>query len=103
MTYWFWSFALTVLVELPIVLAAAPPPLRRRILGDAVLVNLFTHPLAWISIRRFGWSWTGVELAVALTELLVYRRITGLPLRRAAVAALLANGVTAGLSFLILI
>ena len=96
---WAWAFALTVLVELPFAVLLAPRTLRQRIAGDAVLVNLCTHPFAWVAIRSFGWSWTLVEIGVAVAEVLLYRRVTRLRWSRAVLVGFTGNGVTAMLSF----
>jgi hypothetical protein len=98
---WGVAFLLTVLVEVPIAVVLAPPGRRRRIAGDAVLVNLCTHPFAWLAIRTLGWSWTLVEIGVAATELLFYRHVPRLRWSRAALIAVVANGITAALSFVI--
>lgn len=98
---WLYAFALTVAVELPIVVVCAPHVLRRRAALDSVLANLLTHPLAWLAIVGLGWSWTGTELAVAVVETCVYRGVTRMSWARAALAALCANGVTAALSFVV--
>ncbi|MBL8735294.1 MAG: hypothetical protein JNL12_02585 [Planctomycetes bacterium] len=60
-----------------------------------------THPLAWYSVRTLLLSWTVVELAVLAVETVVYRTVTRLPWGRALLAAGLANGITAALSFVV--
>lgn len=97
---WPAAFALTCAVELPIVAAVAVGR-RRRALLDAFFANLLTHPLAWCSVRTLLWSWIAVEVAVLLVEAVVYRTVTRLPRGRALLAATLANGITAALSFVV--
>lgn len=97
---WLAAFALTCAVELPIVAAVAQGR-RRRAALDAFGANLLTHPLAWYSVRTLLLSWTTVELAVLAVEAIVYRSVTRLPWGRALLAAGLANGITAALSFVV--
>ena len=97
---WPAAFALTCAVELPIVAAVAVGR-RRRALLDAFFANLLTHPLAWYSIRTWLLSWLAVEVAVLLVEAIVYRTVTRLTWGRALLAAALANGITAALSFVV--
>lgn len=94
------ALLLTIAVELPIVVALAPRPMRRRALVDGGAFNLFTHPLAWLAVLHLGLGWWPVEAAVTLTELALYRGLTRLSWRRAALVACVANGVTAALSCL---
>lgn len=95
---WPAAFALTCAVELPIVAAVAEGR-RRRAAFDAFGANLLTHPLAWYSIRSLLWPWLAVELAVLAGEAVLYRTVTRLSWGRALLAAGLANGITAALSF----
>jgi hypothetical protein len=97
---WVAAFALTLAVELPLVLAVAGRARWRRTASDALLANTLTHPLAWCAIGA-GAPWLAVEIAVAVVEWLVYRTVTGLRPARALAASLLANGVTAALSFVV--
>jgi len=98
---WPTAFLLTAAIEMPIVMAAAPRGLRRRAALDSLAANLLTHPLAWYLFALELVPWTAIELGVTAVELLVYRLVTRLPWRRAALAALLANTVTAALSFVV--
>jgi len=98
-TDWLIAFLVTVAIELPIVGACAPRGLRRRAWLDCCLANVATHPLAWLLVMSRTLSWTATECAVVLAEALIYGVVTALPWRRAALAALFANGVTAALSF----
>ena len=100
MTTWPAAFALTIAVEVPLVVAIAPAALRRRAALDAAVLNAFTQPLAWLAVGTFPSCWTEVELAVLLFETCAYARITGLSWPRALAAGGLANLCTAALSFL---
>jgi hypothetical protein len=101
MTDWLFAFALTVAVELPLVMLCAPRSLRRRAATDSVLANLLTHPLAWLAIGSQTLPWTAAEIAVVIVEAVIYCGLTGLPLPRATLVSLVANGVTAALSFVV--
>lgn len=100
MILWATAFLLTVACELPLVAISAPRGLRRRAAGDSVLVNLLTHPLAWLSVTALGQSWLLVECSVIAVEALAYATVTKMPWPRAIAAASLANVVTASMSFL---
>lgn len=97
---WAAAWLVTMTLELPLVAACAPHGMRPRAAIDSLLVNTFTHPLAWLAVAHLPGSWIPVEVAVAATEALAYRLVSGMPWRRAACAAALANGVTAALSLL---
>jgi hypothetical protein len=94
------ALALTIAIELPIVAALVPAPMRPRALVDGLALNLCTHPLAWLAVLHLGLGWWLVEAAVTLTELALYRGLTRLSWRRAAIVACAANGATAALSCL---
>lgn len=98
---WPTAFALTLLIELPLVALLAPTTHRRRALGDGLGANLLTHPLAYGLFGAGLVAWTPLELGVAAIELLVYRLVTGLPWWRAALVSLVANGVSATMSFVV--
>ncbi|MCA8952469.1 MAG: hypothetical protein KDE27_23360 [Planctomycetes bacterium] len=96
---WFLAFLLTCAIELPLVAAVAPRGRRRRTAVDSIAINLVTHPLAWLAVTG-GWlPWGGTEILVTLAEATLYVAVARLALPRAVLAALLANGVTAALSF----
>lgn len=98
---WLYAFLLTCAIELPIVMLCANAGKRRRAGTDSLGANLVTHPTAWYLVRTMMTPWIVVELAVAASELLIYRAVTGLSWRRAGAAAVLANGITAALSFVV--
>ena len=97
---WAYYFAITLAIEVPIVVAIGPRGRLRSVTLDAVLANLLTHPLAWIAICQ-GANWWLIEAIVPLVEAGVYRSVTRMSPTRALAAALLANGVTAALSFVL--
>lgn len=92
------AFALTAAIEAPLVVLAAGPGSRARAAVDSLAANLVTHPLAWW-LLGCGLPWLPLELGVAASETFVYRAVTRLSWGRAVAAALLANSVTAALSF----
>ena len=98
---WPAAFALTCAVELPLVMLVAPRALRNRATLDSLAANLLTHPLAWYLFAAELLPWTAIEIGVTAVELVVYRIVTRMPWSRAAFAALLANGITAALSFFV--
>ena len=58
---WATAFALTVAIELPIVMLVAARGRRRRAAGDALAANLLTHPCAWWAVLSAGAPWLLVE------------------------------------------
>ncbi|MCK5945372.1 MAG: hypothetical protein KAI24_25505 [Planctomycetes bacterium] len=98
---WPTAFALTVAIELPLVLLLAPRGRRRRTAGDALAANLLTHPAAWWAVLSAGASWWLVEALVAIVEAAVYGAVTRMGWVRAMVASLVANGVTATIGALL--
>ncbi|MFO1050938.1 MAG: hypothetical protein U1F36_01830 [Planctomycetota bacterium] len=98
MSTWAFCFAITLLVEVPIVVACGPRARRGGVALDAVLANTLTHPLAWLAIQH-GMNWWWVEGIVPVVEAVVYRKVTRLTWGRAVWASLLANTTTAALSF----
>ena len=83
---WLYAFLLTAAIELPIV---------------ALLAGRVTHPIAWFLVRSMEAPWLVVEIGVFVAECLIYRQATRMPWLRAVAAALLANGITAALSFVV--
>lgn len=103
MTFWLinWlrAFAATVLCELPVaapMLASVEPRLSRRC-AIIALANLATHPLVWFAFPGLAIG-SGARLAFSeawavLAELVIYRLVwPTLPLRRAALVSVAANG-----------
>lgn len=101
MIEWHEAFALTVAVELPCVALTAGRAKRRRAAGDSVLVNLLTHPLAWLAVGTGTLSFVVTEVLVTAAEAALYRGVTGLSTWRAIVTSCVANGATIALSFLV--
>lgn len=98
---WLYAFLLTAAIELPIVAMVAGRGKRGRGATDSLGANLVTHPTAWFMVRSGGTPWLAVEIGVFFTECLIYRQVTRMRWRRAATAALLANSITAALSFVV--
>jgi hypothetical protein len=100
-THYFFTLGLTVVVEVLVALLLMPRGSRRRRIGDVVLANLISHPLATLAVRNYGLPWLAAELAVAVLETLVYRSLSGFVWRRAILISLACNAVTAAMSFLV--
>ena len=98
---WALAFALTVGIELPLVVALVPRRARGRAPLDGFAINLCTHPLAWLAVVHYGANWWLVESAVLLAELALYRALTRVTWPRAALVSGVANGVTAALALLL--
>lgn len=93
---WLLAFALTLAIEVPIVVAFAPRRRRLGTAGIAACVQMVTHPLAWLAYQHDWIDWWSLECAVVIVEGLLYAW-SG---RRAAVAigiSLLANATSASL------
>jgi hypothetical protein len=91
---WPVACALTVALELPLAAGLAPAGRRRRVAGDALLLNLLTHPLAWGAVLGLGWPLLPVEVGVTAAEAVGYRAVSGLGWGRAGLISLLCNGLT---------
>ena len=98
---WLYAFLLTCVVELTVVASIATRPQRKSAAIDSFAANLLTHPAAWYLIRSIGLPWLSVELTIVAVEALIYRKVTHMSWRRAATAAICANGLTATLSFVV--
>lgn len=95
---WFWAFAFTQLVEIPIYRRALACSSRAAFGASAL-----THPVVWFVIfpySTFGYAWTllGAELFAWLAEAMYFARRFGM--RRAIAVALLANLASCLLGFL---
>jgi uncharacterized membrane protein len=105
---WLRAFALTVLIELVIALPwlrRAEPRVGRRLAG-IVLANLATHPLVWFLfpglLVPYGARIALSELWAFLGETCVYKFVwPTLPLQRAALVSLVANGTSFGIGLLL--
>lgn len=95
------ALGLTLAVELPLAVAVAPRDERWHVGRVALLLNLFTHPLAFLAYRERLASFEAVELAVLAAETVGYRVACFAGWRRALGVALLTNGTTAALSILL--
>lgn len=91
--------ALTALFELPAAASLSESADRGRVVLCALLLNMFTHPVAWIACVDLQLPFAAVEGAVIAVEAVGYCLVGALSWRRAAAVALLANGATIGLSF----
>jgi hypothetical protein len=106
MTSWPYAFALTTLIEVPIVVALTSGRLSRRLLV-AVAAQLATHPLLWFYFARLPGvtGRTGVligELFALVAEAVIYR--LGLPdisAKRALGLSALANGTSLAVGLLV--
>ena len=76
------------------VLSRRRPDLR-LVVGTALFLNLFTHPLATMMTWNRGWMFGEIELVVLLIETLGYRIVARQSWPRAFGLALVANLVTA--------
>lgn len=121
---WFWSFAFTQLVEVPIYLRALggpdrvpAPPWPHRV-GLAFLASALTHPYVWfvffalfysrayddlayrwpaLDLHRYAIYFIFAETFAVVVEALLLRACG---LRRALLWSLCANATSAGLGFL---
>jgi len=98
------ALAVTLAVELPIVAAMARSA-ARRVVVDAALLNLVTHPLAALAFAAWGDpasilgpAFLGIEAAVVAAEAVGFRSLTGMSWPRAWAVSLAANLPTALLS-----
>lgn len=74
-------------------------PPRRAV--DLIAINALTQPLATLAVVAFSFDWWAVEAGVLAIEALLFRHLLGLAWGRATGLALLANALTASLSFVV--
>ncbi len=94
------ALALTLAVELPAAAAVAPRGRRSFLLLVALLVNLFTHPLACAIFWEGTTSFVTIEVLVVMAEAIGYRFVGRLDWCRAVGLAVGANCLTAAMSWL---
>jgi hypothetical protein len=95
------ALALTVLLETALAALLAPRAARRRTAFTAVVLNLFTHPLATLALLHASSPLLGLEVLVAAIEALGYHGAARLSLARALLIALPANAATAAVGVLL--
>jgi len=91
------AFVMTIVVEGVIASAI----LRRFPWLETVAIQLTTWPVAQWLVWRMGAFWPAffcIELGVVIVEALLWRAVLPMPLHRAALVSLAANGVTAFLA-----
>lgn len=93
------ALLLTILIEAAITAVMIRGERRRRVLIDGAFINLVTNPIAHILVGALGLPFLLVEVLVVLSEAVLYRRVTRLPAPEAIRLSLVANTVTAALSF----
>lgn len=98
---WENAFALTLVVEVPIVVACVPRGMRSRASLVALATQALTHPLAWTVFQHGVMGWWGVECAVVAVEACAYalatRRVTA-----AVLVSLFANAASAAMGLVVL-
>jgi hypothetical protein len=105
---WLAVFALTQLVEVPVVVALArrAEPRRARLVVVALLATALTHPVVWFVLPRLGLTYVAyvwlAELFAWLTEAALYARaLPALGAPRAILISLAANAASAGATWAI--
>lgn len=88
------AFAGTLLLEAAVVVAWRE---RRELLPALLALNLVSHPVGWFAVAS-GVPWVAAELGVLAFEVPGLALLSGVALRRAGPAALLANLVSAAAS-----
>ncbi len=101
MIHYLGTLGLTLAVEVVVALFVIPRSMWRRRIGDVVLANLVTHPLATLAVRAFLTPWIVAEMSVMGAEAVIYRYLSGFGWRRAVTLSVACNLVTALLSFLV--
>ena len=101
MTHYFFLLGLTIAVEVAVALVIMPRVLWKTRLGDVVIANLVSHPLATLAVWEIDVPWIAAELAVTALEAMIYRYLSGFSWRKAGLLSLACNAVTAALSFVV--
>lgn len=104
---WGRAFALTLAVEVPLVIALTKgtAPLPQRV-ALAVIANLASHPLVWFVFPELGLDYHAwlvlAEAWAVLVETFVYMtQVPALGLRRAALISLAANATSVAAGFVL--
>lgn len=92
---------MTIAVEVLIALLIVPRAMWRHRIGDVVLANLVSQPLATLAVYDFATPWIVAELGVAVGEAVIYRYLSGFAWSRAVLLSVTCNAVTAALSFVV--
>lgn len=95
-----WFFALTLLIEFPVILLFYRKQ-RKEIVVPFLLLNLFTWPLLHFLLLTTAISLPLMEVGVALTEMTGYKLLMKSSWGRSFTAAFMANGVSYGTGLLI--
>jgi hypothetical protein len=98
-TRYFVAIAATIAVEALVLSLLTRRPDRRRAVVASVFVNCLTHPIAWVLNSGGLALFVAVELAVTAAEAWLYAAVVPAKLPRALLWSVVANGVTAALSF----
>jgi hypothetical protein len=93
--------ALTLVIELALVLVLAPRFARRRLLVDALILNLITHPTATMLHGAGLVPFTTVELGVIAAEAAGFAGLSRLPLPVATALSVTINGATIAVSWVL--
>ncbi len=95
-----WFFALTLLIEFPIILLFYYKQWK-EILVPFLLLNLFTWPSLHFLLLTTDISLPVMELGVALAEMTGYKFLMKSHWKKSFAAAFIANGVSYGAGLLI--
>lgn len=87
------AFACSVVIELAVLAALTPAPLRARVLLVGLAANLITHPIAFALAPELGFWPTEVLVVVAETWIFVLAGLGAWP--RAFAWSLAANAASA--------
>ena len=89
----------TITLEAFIVLCLTRTAERSRFVGASVVINLFTHPLAFLCNDGVLDTFVILEATVMVTEAVLYRHIMGLTWSKSALLSGVANASTIAASF----
>lgn len=88
------ALGLTIVLEGLVVCCLTTTAERSRLVGASVLINLFTHPLAFLCHTGALDTFVPLEATVMVTEAVLYRQIMGLPWSKSALLSGAANAAT---------
>ncbi len=99
MIFYLLAFVITIAVEFSVIYFLLRESWKSTLLY-IFLINSFTWPPAYLAFNLFGANFLAVELAVILVESVFIKELFDKEYFSALGISLLANGVTAALSFL---
>lgn len=99
MIFYLLAFVVTIVVEFLVIYCLVKESWQKALL-HTFLINSFTWPPAYIAFNLFGANFFAIELMVIVVESILIKELFERKYLVAVGISLLANGITAALSFI---